>query len=261
MALTMDYEAFKHKVRERVGLDLNSYKEQQMQRRIHQLMQRYHASDYEAFLKLLDGDRSVLSHFTDYLTINTSQFFRDLSVYRQLETHVLPELVSKREPLKIWSAGCSVGAEPYSLAMLMKELAPLVKWQLLATDFDTNILVKAQEGKYAENLITNVPERFKKRYFLLKDGYYHLASEIKSLVRFQRQNLLTDRFETGFDLILCRNVFIYFTVDTQEALIERFVQSLKPDGWFIIGCSEMISNHTRFGLQKIHPAIYRKQKL
>lgn len=258
MSLAMDYEQFKQKVKERIGLDLSSYKEQQMKRRIHQLMQRHHAADYPAFLALLDCDRSMLAKFTDHLTINTSQFFRDLAVYEALEKQVLPELAGKKELLKIWSAGCSVGAEPYSLAMLLKERDPSGRWRILATDFDANILAKAQEGKYAENVLTNVPARFRQRYFSEQNGSFLLDGRLKALVQFRRQNLLTDRFETGCDLILCRNVFIYFTVETQEELILRFSQSLKEGGWFIIGCAEMITSPARFGLQKIQPAIYRK---
>ena len=260
MVKVMDYEQFKEKVKIRIGLDLSSYKEQQMKRRIHQLMQRHHVEDYPAFLALLDCDRSILAHFTDYLTINTSQFFRDLAVYQALETKVLPELLRKGEALKIWSAGCSIGAEPYSLAMLLKELAPSGRWRILATDFDANILLKAQEGKYAENVLATLPARFRQRHFSEQDGYFYLDSQLKSLVQFRRQNLLTDSFETACDLILCRNVFIYFTVETQEELIQRFSQSLKADGWFVIGCAEMITSPARFGLEKIQPAVYRKMK-
>ncbi|MDW7651009.1 MAG: protein-glutamate O-methyltransferase CheR [Bacillota bacterium] len=260
MAMAMDYENFKRKIKEKVGLDLSSYKEQQMRRRIHQLMQRYEAVDYISFLAMLDRDHAILNHFTDYLTINTSQFFRDPAIYRALETVVLPERLQQREPVKIWSAGCSIGAEPYSMAILMMELAPAGNWQIQATDFDSNILAKAKEGKYADNILSNMPEKFRKRYFTERDGYLFLDEQVKSLVRFRRHNLLTDRFETACDVILCRNVFIYFTVETQDALIQRFVQGLKTDGWFIIGCSEMIPNPARFGLQKIQPAIYRKVK-
>lgn len=260
MAIVMDYEQFKQKIKERVGLDLSSYKEQQMRRRINQLMQRYNAADYHAFLTMLDADPSILRHFTDYLTINTSQFFRDLPVYRALEHQILPSLAGKGSAAKIWSAGCSIGAEPYSLAMLMKELEPMGRWKILATDFDTNILAKAQEGKYAENLLSNVPERFRKRYFSQDGAHFTLDAKLKESVHFRRHNLLTDRYESDCDLILCRNVFIYFTIETQEALIRQFAQGLKPEGWFVIGCSEMITNPAQFGLQKIQPAIYRKAK-
>lgn len=257
MATVMDYEGFKKKIKDKIGLDLGSYKEQQMKRRIHQLMQRYDTENYETFLGMLDRDRSILSHFTDYLTINTSQFFRDASVYRALETVILPDMLKKRDA-KIWSAGCSIGAEPYSLAMLLSELAPGGGWRILATDFDVNILEKAKEGKYSENLLNNVPERFFKRYFSEQGGCFALDARIKQAVQFRRQNLLTDSYESGCNLILCRNVFIYFTTETQEQIISRFVHNLVSGGWFIIGCSEMIASPARFGLQKVQPAVYRK---
>lgn len=258
MVPAMDYEVFKKKIRDKVGLDLNSYKEQQMRRRIHQLMQRYGNDSYESFLSLLDSDPSILTYFTEYLTINTSQFFRDTPVYQHIEKTLLPTLLKKAGPVKIWSAGCSSGAEPYSLVMLLRELAPRGNWQVLATDFDVNILVKAREGKYPENMVSSVPKRYLTRYFTQKDGFFYLDPQIKSSVRFKQQNLLTGRYEEACDLILCRNVFIYFTMETQELLIGRFVQSLRDNGYFIIGCSEMITNSSRFSLQKILPAVYQK---
>ncbi|MBS4032737.1 MAG: protein-glutamate O-methyltransferase CheR [Clostridiales bacterium] len=258
MTAIMDYEIFKQKVKIKVGLDLGSYKEQQMRRRINQLMQRYNISAYAEFLELLDKDPSILKHFTDYLTINTSQFFRDPAVYQALETELLPNVLKKGEPVKIWSAGCSIGAEPYSIAILLQEKAPGGNWRIMATDFDLSILAKAKAGIYPDNTLSNVPQRFRQRHFTEQDGNFILDERTKSLIQFKQQNLLTDRFEPNCDIILCRNVFIYFTVETQDALITRFTQSLKPDGYFIIGCSEMISDPARFRLRKVRPAIYQK---
>jgi chemotaxis protein methyltransferase CheR len=258
MTVDRDYELFKQKVKVKIGLDLSSYKEQQMRRRINQLMQRYNMPDYAEFLQLLNKDPLILKHFTDYLTINTSQFFRDPAVYQALETELLPALLKKGESVKIWSAGCSIGAEPYSLAILLQDKAPGGDWRILATDFDLSILDKAKIGKYPENTLSKVPLRFRQRHFTEQDGQFILDERIKSLIQFRQQNLLTDRFETNCDIILCRNVFIYFTVETQDALITRFSQSLKPDGYFIIGCSEMIADPTRFKLKKVKPAIYQK---
>lgn len=258
MTADRDYELFKQKVKLKIGLDLGSYKEQQMRRRINQLMQRYNTPDYAGFLLLLDKDPSILKHFTDYLTINTSQFFRDPAIYQALENELLPSLLKKGEAVKIWSAGCSIGAEPYSLAILLQDKAPGGNWRILATDFDQNILAKAKVGKYPENTISNIPKRFLQRHFSEQDGQFIIEEQIKSLIQFRQQNLLTDRFEPNCDLILCRNVFIYFTVATQDALITRFTQSLKPDGYFIIGCSEMITDPSRFKLKKLKPAIYQK---
>lgn len=258
MVQALDYEYFKKKIKDRVGLDLGSYKEQQMKRRIHQLMQRYGTEDYSAFLGLLDREPAILHHFTDYLTINTSQFFRDSHIYQAIESTLLPALLRKGDQLKIWSAGCSIGAEPYSLAILLLEMVPGGSWRILATDFDVNILAKAREGRFHNNLLSLVPERLKRRYFTERDGHFYLSEQVKKCVTFRQQNLLTDCYEPGCQLILCRNVFIYFTADAQELLISSFAQSLKQEGYFVIGCSEMISNPERFGLQKVQPAIYRK---
>ncbi len=258
MTTDKDYELFKKKVKAKIGLDLDNYKEQQMRRRINQLMQKHNVSNYPDFIKLLDNDSSLLQSFTDYLTINTSQFFRDTSVYQALEKELLPDLISNGGVIKVWSAGCSIGAEPYSLAMLLQEQAPKGNWRITATDFDVNILAKAKAAVYPENTLTNVPKHYRQRYFTAQGHDFALSPQIKSLVQFRQHNLLTDKFESGCDLILCRNVFIYFTAETQAALVSKFIEGLKPNGYFIIGCSEMIMDPARYKLKKIRPAIYQK---
>ena len=252
-----NYNFFIKKIREKTGLDLGSYKEQQMHRRIRQLMHRYGTQDFQEFLTMLDKDQGIFEKFTNYLTINTSQFFRDSIVYRALETKILPELITSGS-LKVWSAGCSIGAEPYSLAIMLSEQAQHKSWQILATDIDRNILVKAIEGKYAKDILGNVPKHYLERYFSSNDGIFQVNDSIKRTVKFRYQNLLTDHFEKGFNLILCRNVFIYFTQEVQQTLINQFCQSLKPGGFFIVGCSEIITTIKDNGLIRIQPAIYQK---
>jgi chemotaxis protein methyltransferase CheR len=253
----MDYGLFKTQVKGVINLDLNSYKEQQMHRRILQWIDRYDLQDFKGLAHILATDLEHRQKFIEYLTINTSHFFRDVAVFKYLEDHILPA-IAKSQRAKIWSAGCSIGAEVYTIVMLLLE-HELMFQKLHATDIDESILTQAKTGIYQKNQINAVPERLVKRYFDVEDNKYILKDEVKNHVNFYRQNLLTDRFDTGYDLILCRNVFIYFVNEVQKQLTMQFVQSLKPGGYFVVGSAEQIINPVQFGLSRVSYCVYQKQ--
>lgn len=252
------YEEFKKEMMRMIGLDLSSYKEKQMKRRIDQMIQRYKLKTYKEFAELLRRDAKTLDRFRDYLTINTSQFFRDTHIYKKIEGEILPTLIKNTSSLAVWSAGCSIGAEPYSLAIILNEINSSGRYKIDATDFDRVILGKAQEGLYKSNLLVNASKERIDKYFD-KDGVqYRVKDFLKKNINFKEHNLLKDSFPGKYDLILCRNVFIYFKNDIQRQLVKQFAASLKTGGYFIIGCSELISNIEDFGLEKQVPAIYKK---
>lgn len=252
----MDYDAFKNSVHDLINLDLNSYKEQQMHRRILQWISRYNLGDFAGLISKLRMDSEHRQKFLDYLTINTSHFFRDQIVFSYIETDVLPAISGPNA--RIWSAGCSIGAEPYSIVMLL--LTHQLQFrEIIATDIDEESLEKARAGVYPASQINQVPEDFLQRYFLKVDDRYELAEEVKRHVKFSKHNLLINPYPQHFDLILCRNVFIYFTAEIQKKLIERFVHSLKPKGFFIVGSAEHIINPKQYGLERVSYCVYRKQ--
>lgn len=254
----IDYEVFKRKLKDTIGLDLNHYKQQQMQRRINQWLDRVGAANYGEYIKILQSDPVERGKFTEYLTINTSQFYRDVVVFKEIEKRILPELVQQHRRLKVWSAGCSTGPEIYTVAMLLEELTPGRRHFLLGTDFDTGALAKADEAVYTENLLSNLPAKYKNKYFTQEGRMWRLSDSIKGLVRFQRQNLLEDPFGKGFHLILCRNVFIYFTPETQAFLTRKFSESLIPGGIFIVGSAENLLDPESAQLQRISYCIYQR---
>lgn len=253
----MDYEFLKRRIYDVLGIDLHSYKEQQMRRRIDQWLARYDLEDYAQLVDRIKTDTEHREKFTKYLTINTSQFFRDLGVFNDIENIVLPRITAGGKRPRIWSAGASIGAEIYSIALLLQKKNQRAQ-QLLATDIDEVILGRAQEGRYSSHEVQNVPADLIGQYFTKDGTQLVISDQIRALVTFRKHDMLRDPFPKPFDLILCRNVFIYFTAETQERLIHKFVDSLAPGGFFIVGSAEHIMDPSRFGLQRESYCIYSK---
>ena len=255
---TNDWDIFKEKLFAKSNINLNDYKPAQMQRRITNLMARHGKSTYMDFFRLLETDAKLYKEFVDYLTINVTEFFRTPEKFVELENKVLPDLLARSSRLNIWSAGCSIGAEPYSLAMILMEKTPSVKHRILATDLDVEMLTKAKNGVYSANELKNIPPARLSKYFRETAAGYVLHESVKTQVEFQRHNLLLDRFDTGFDLILCRNVVIYFTEEAKDALYRRFFAALKPGGVLFVGGTEAILNFRDIGFQHYVPFFYKK---
>jgi chemotaxis protein methyltransferase CheR len=160
--------------------------------------------------------------------------------------------------LKLWSAGCSIGAEPYTLAIMMNEATPSQKYSLLATDLDRGALHKARSrGPYLESDIRNLDAALLQKYFTPAAPFYVKESLQKSIC-FKEQDLLADPFERSFDLIVCRNVVIYFTTEAKEVLYAKFADALRPGGVLFLGGTELISGPTKFGLQNFGISFYKK---
>ena len=254
-----DWAVFKKKLKAKTDIDLDLYKEPQMKRRIGNLVRRANMDSYAGYFDRVCADKDEFASFIEYLTINVSEFFRTPEKFGKLETDVIPDLLTRSSRLNIWSAGCSIGAEAYSLAIIMKEMTPGVRHRILATDLDTEIIAKAKRGVYSENEIKSLaPERLAK-YFDKQDGdKYAIKNEIKSVIEFKHHNLLKDPFETGFDLILCRNVVIYFTEEAKDQLYANFFKALKPGGILFVGATEAILNFRKLGYTSFQPFFYQK---
>ncbi|RKO66927.1 CheR family methyltransferase [Desulfofundulus salinus] len=256
----MDFARFKEMIRQHFRLDLNSYKETQLKRRLDAYLLRRHLPDYGALFHSLKNDPGAYQSFLDYLTINVSEFFRDPERFRELESVILPALLKEKRTLKIWSAACAAGAEPYSVAIILDELTPGHPHHLEATDIDQNILVKAKEGRYPPEVVRNVSPQRLARFFTRENGSFIINENIRRRVAFRRHDLLNDPFGQGYDLILCRNVTIYFTREAQDRLNEKLARALAPGGVLFIGGSEMIFNYQELGLEKLRTCFYRKRR-
>lgn len=260
MSDDLGYAQFQKTVQRLIGVDLASYRQGQMRRRLDALVQRVGAHGYAEYSRMLEREPVRVQELRDYFTINVTEFFRDPDRFRFLETKILPELLAKRNGLKIWSAACSNGSEPYSVAILLRELAPLLPHKVLATDVDVTIVERARRADtYVQAELKNVsPARLQKAFTQGAEGTYAVRPEIRSLVDVRLHNLLTAPPTQGFDLILCRNVVIYFTDDAKAVLYDHLVSSLRSGGILFVGGTEMVASAHHLGLTSIGPSFYRK---
>ncbi|KUK32545.1 MAG: Chemotaxis protein methyltransferase CheR [Thermoanaerobacterales bacterium 50_218] len=254
----MEYEVFIKKVSQITGIDLKNYKRHQLERRIRSLMRAQGVESYLDYLVLLKRDSFQLKKLVDHLTINVSEFYRNPLQWKILKEEILPELLKTNPCLRTWSAGCATGEEPYTLALVLKEKIRNPFPKILATDVDEDALAKAREGVYPERAVVNVPRDQLRKYFEKEGDKYRISEEIKNLVEFRRHDLLRDPFRRNFDLILCRNVVIYFTEEAKNNLYRRFRNALRPGGILFTGSTEQIFRASELGLEAVASFFYRR---
>lgn len=254
-----NYEKFKKDVYALTSIDLNAYKEKQMRRRINTLIAKNKLDDYDAYIRLIKRDKDAFEQFVNFLTINVSEFYRNPEQWKFLDEVVFPELIQTfGRNLKIWSAACSTGDEPYSLVMALSKHVPLTNIRIIATDIDKQVLDKARMGLYNEKSIAAVPEEFKKKYFTKVGNSYKIADEIKRCVEFKQHNLLKDPYPKDLNLIVCRNVVIYFTEEAKDEIYKKFHDSLKQDGMLFIGSTEQIMNYKELDFVRKQSFFFQK---
>ena len=254
----MEFTEFHNWVYKEMWLSLNSYKPAQLNRRIQSLMERIGVKTLEEYTKLLKKDVTEREKFMDYVTINVTEFFRNPEFFDALRRNLLLEIIPNRSNIKIWSAGSSMGCEAYSLAMMLDDMKQKVNYSILATDIDKNILAKAREGIYSTSDVKTLDNKYLDKYFSKSDDKYIVDSKIKSKVTFKRHELILDSYEKDFDLILCRNVIIYFKDEVKQKIIDDFIDSLKVGGLLFVGATESINTYITRGLEKVSPFIYKK---
>lgn len=254
-----NYILFTEQIKRKTGIDLGLYKEAQMVRRLTSLYEKRGFSSFQEYFKGIEKNNELLYEFLDRMTINVSEFYRNAKRWEVLETKILPKLLQQNRKLKVWSAACSAGEEPYTIAMILSKFLPLHQISILATDIDENILARARMGVYPERSLQEMPSDIKKRYFTQDGAFYNIHSDIKKAVTFKKQNLLADSFGTNFDLIICRNVLIYFTEEAKDMLYKKFGDALKSDGILFVGSTEQIFNPALYGLETEDTFFYRKK--
>lgn len=254
-----EYEKFKKDIFQLTKIDLNAYKERQMKRRIDSLITKNKAKTYDEYVGMIKKDKEKFEQFVGFLTINVSEFYRNPDQWRLLEQQVFPDLIKKYgNHIKIWSAACSTGDEPYSLVMALSKFLPLNQIKIIATDIDKQILDTARMGLYSEKSLAGVPSELKKKYFTKVGNSYKIADEIKSRVEFKQHDLLKDPYPTGCHLIVCRNVLIYFTEEAKEEVYRKFNQSLVTGGILFIGSTEQIMNYRELNYQRNQSFFFQK---
>lgn len=237
------------------GLDFSGYRTAMLNRRFEKRFLPTHSADIKEYQKYLEQNDSELDKLIDVLTINVSRFFRNTFDFDFIADYVLPNLIKNKiesddYSLRVWSAGCAAGEEPYSMAILIKEIIEKEKLKLnttiIATDIDKNILKSAEEGVYSFDSIKSIKYRLLEKYFLTKENVFELKSEIKEMVRFSEFDMLSKKSYVppesiygSFDIILCRNLLIYFNTGFQESISEKLYRALNPGGYLILGEAEI----------------------
>jgi chemotaxis protein methyltransferase CheR len=243
-----EFEALREKIYRDTGLDCSRYKENYLKRRIAARMRAVGALSYGDYAAFLDSEPLEYPRLKDRITVNVTEFFRDRDVYDHLKSSLLPALAEgcrlQERPLLVWSAGCSSGEEPYSLAILLTELNA-GPFSVLATDIDEACLERARAGRYDEEALKRSALPDPGRWFSFHDGEAAATDALKKNLRFERHNLFADPPPSAVDLVLCRNVMIYFSRDLQQRLLEAFHCALRPGGYLIPGKTETILGPAR----------------
>ncbi|RKZ23268.1 protein-glutamate O-methyltransferase CheR [bacterium] len=254
-----EIEYLKDTLRKLTGFDAEHYKERPFKRRVRVRMRARKVESFKEYAELLMRDREEIRKLLDTLTINVSRFFRNKETFDFIEKHIFPFFP---DGLRIWSAGCATGEEPYSLAILLMENRKEKNSKILASDIDENALKKAQEGIYPLLSFTETPDYIKNTYFMeIEDGKWEIKESVKELVEFHCFDLakIPGDFR-DFDIIMCRNVLIYLSREFQENLIREFHRRLKDGGFLILGKVEMLVGDTRDLFYALEPKerVYRK---
>lgn len=254
---TPDFDALRDTVAGLTGLDLGAYRRRQLERRVRAFAERRGTSDLSQYARRLREDRGELERFLDRLTINVSQLWRNPEQWELLGRDLLPELAADG-PVRAWSAGCSYGAEAYTLAAVCREAR--VPAGILGTDVDARMIERARQGWFSADDARDAPAATLRRWFAAaREGGWQAAPELALDVRFEVADLLRQRPAAGsFDLVLCRNTVIYFTEDARDALHARLAAALRPGGVLLVGATERVSDPARLGLRALRPFVYRR---
>lgn len=256
--MSEEYIEFVSKVKSKFGIDLTLYKEAQMKRRLTSLRNRRGYPSFRHYFSAINHDEIILKEFIDRITINVSEFYRNPIRWEIMKSIILPHLLKDGNRLSIWSAACSTGEEPYSIGIMMKEHFPKADFQILATDIDEVVLDKAKRGIYTEQSLKEVPEKMKHKFFKQEHGLYHVDKDIKKHVRFRKQDLLADKYPRNIDLIVCRNVLIYFTNQAKDDIYRNFSECLRPNGVLFVGSTEQIFVPGKYSLSLLDTFFYTK---
>ena len=261
------FAALTDKIARERGFGCASYKEKCLRRRIAVRMRARGVHTYHDYARVLDADDAEYDRLLEALTINVTKLFRNWETYSAVAQKVIPVLWAQGEPISVWSAGCSSGEEPYSVAALFHRHAESVgalaelpqRVRVLGSDIDARCLQAAERGTFDEGDFADTPEELRRRYFDERPPF-GIAPDVRRLVRFEKRDLLADATPPGpHHLIFCRNVLIYFDRDTQERLFDRFHRALAPGGFLVLGKVETLlgASRSRFAAVDARERIYR----
>jgi len=261
-----DFSLFSKLIYEHSGIHFSAMNRSILETRLQERMKIAQQKDINIYYQYLLANSDEMKMLLDSVTTNLTRFFRNTGHFDTLERFVIPDLIQyktkmKNNSIRIWSAGCATGEEPFSIAFVLKEkLPPAFKGEVIASDISLKSLMTAQEGYYPESKIEGVPQFYLAKYFEKKQNGYQVKEEIKSIVKFDYHNLKYDSGLNNIDIVFCRNVIIYFDEAAQKAAVNRFWTSMGPHSYLFLGHSEsLFGMNTSFEFEKTEwSIIYRK---
>jgi chemotaxis protein methyltransferase CheR len=261
-----DFEKYCTLIYNESGIHFTATNRSILESRLKERLREKGIGEVKSYFAMISADKEELKSFLDSITTNLTRFFRNQGHFDALEHFVVPELIKIKQKtgnthIKLWSAGCSTGEEPYTIAMLMSEiLPPAWKFDIVASDISLKCLMTAKEGFYADSRISGIPDGCLKKYFDKVEGGYKIHQDIQSKIRFDYHNLKNDSGLRNLDIVFCRNVIIYFDEAAQTAVINRFWDSMASKSFLFIGHSEsLFGMDTKFEFVKTQWAtLYRK---
>ncbi|MGD0417609.1 MAG: protein-glutamate O-methyltransferase CheR [Terriglobales bacterium] len=269
-----DFGRLRSLIYEQSGINLNAEKKTMLELRIKRRLRSLDLNSFAQYCEYLfgpHGQKEEIVHLLDVVSTNKTDFFREPEHFEFLVQKAIPELMARNQsgrPLLVWSAGCSTGEEPYTLAMVLNECAlaqPGFRFRVLATDISTTVLAKAGRGVFSVEVVGPVPADLRRKYFMRSrdrdSNLLRVVPELRQLVEFRRLNFMDADFGLSqkVDVIFCRNVIIYFDRATQEQIIQKLAAQLVPGGYAFVGHSETLHDMD-IPLAPVAPAIYRKKE-
>jgi chemotaxis protein methyltransferase CheR len=261
-----DFEKYRSLIYNESGITFTPTNRSILESRLKERLREKSIDSVKTYYDSITRDQGELKGFLDSITTNLTRFFRNQAQFDALEHFVVPEVMNLKKAsggttIKIWSAGCSTGEEPYTIAMLLSEILPKTwNFDILASDLSLKCLMTAKEGFYSNARIDGVPDNYLAKYFDKVEGGYKIHSEIQSKIKFDYQKKKNESGQRNFDIVFCRNVIIYFDEAAQTAVINRFWDSMASKSFLFIGHSEsLFGMDTKFEFLKTEWAtLYRK---
>jgi chemotaxis protein methyltransferase CheR len=253
-----DYALFCAGVQQICQVDLSQYKRRQMERRVRSFAERNGTPRLSRYLAVLASDEGERERFLARVTINVSQLWRNPEQWEMLAEHVIPEL-AQRGRIRAWSAGCSYGAEAYTLAAICRDVAPDITLEILGSDIDERMIESAEKAHFNESDARSAPLGPLERWFERAPDGWRAGPRLRSVVRFEVGDLLATEFpHEQYDFIACRNTVIYFTAEGRSAVHAKLAEALRPGGYLMVGCTERIADPQTHELTLALPFTYRR---
>lgn len=241
-----EFELFRKKIYDESGITFSTTNRSILDSRLKERLREKQFSSVDEYYKLISTNKEEMKLLLDSVTTNLTRFFRNQPHFDAFINYIIPHVIEHKKQrgetvIKIWSAGCSTGEEPYTIAMILKEiLPPPYTFEILASDISLKSLMVGKQGFYPESRVVGIPENYLSSYFIKNEGGYQVCSDLMKCVRFDYHNLKNDSGLRNLDVVFCRNVLIYFDEAAQAAAVNRFWDSMAPKSYLFIGHSESL---------------------